>query len=320
MSANSRFDWPNRSCKVEARVQDRLERMAGDADPLVRYQAAFSLGELPGTRSRRRRSPRWRSATGRTPGCAVAILSSVSGCAGEVFGQLAGNAPFRDATHGRAFLLTLAAQCGATGRPDDLAAVLNAVDRPPASDRTLSRDIVAASLSRMPAAALAKFREANAGKVEVILAGLLVDARKTAVDDKKPTTARAAAVRSLRFAPFDDVHALLSELLASRQPPEVQTAAIETLARFDDARVASLLLHGWSGMSPKLRATATEALFARTTWIGAFLDAVEKGNVGRADVDPARLDLLKSYPVAEVRERACQDFRERSARRQDRGR
>ncbi len=131
------------------------------------------------------------------------------------------------------------------------------------------------------------------------------------------TTARAAAVRSLRFAPFDDVQALLSELLASRQPPEVQTAAIETLARFDDARVASLLLQGWPGMSPKLRATATEALFARTAWIGAFLDAVEKGNVGRTDVDPARLDLLKNYPVAEVRRRAAKIFASGLARRQD---
>ena len=49
-------------------------------------------------------------------------------------------------------------------------------------------------------------------------------------------------------------------------------------------------------MSPKLRATAAEALFARPAWIGAFLDAVEKGTVGRADVDPARLELLKTYP------------------------
>ncbi len=111
--------------------------------------------------------------------------------------------------------------------------------------------------------------------------------------------------------------ALLSELLASRQPPEVQTAAIETLARFDDARVASLLLQAWPGMSPKLRATATEALFARTAWIGAFLDAVEKGNVGRGDVDPARLDLLKTYPVAAVRERAAKIFASGLARRQD---
>ena len=54
-------------------------------------------------------------------------------------------------------------------------------------------------------------------------------------------------------------------------------------------------------MTPKLRATAAEALFTRPAWVVAFLDAVEKGTIGRADVERARLDLLKSYPDASVR-------------------
>jgi putative membrane-bound dehydrogenase-like protein len=303
-------------CKVEARVQDRLEELAGDPDPLVRYQAAFSLGELPGTKPSKALAA-LAVRDGADSWMRVAILSSVSGCVGEVFRDLAADPSFRDAPHGRAFLIALAAQSGASGRPDDLAAVLKAVDRPPAGDRTLSRDLVAALLSRMPAAALAKFTGADAGKMGVILAGLLSDARGTAVDEKKTAAARAAAVRSLRFAPFHDVQALLSELLDLRQPPEVQTAAIETLAHFADARVATILLQRWLGMSPKLRATATEALFARTAWIGAFLDAVEKGQVSRADVDPARLDLLKNYPAAEVRARAAKIFASSLPRRQD---
>jgi putative heme-binding domain-containing protein len=70
-------------------------------------------------------------------------------------------------------------------------------------------------------------------------------------------------------------------------------------------------------MSPKLRATAAEALFARPAWIGAFLDAVEKGAVGRADVEPARLELLKAYPDAAIRERAARIFAGGLARRQE---
>src|SRR5204863_6935979 len=68
---------------------------------------------------------------------------------------------------------------------------------------------------------------------------------------------------------------------------------------------------------PKLRATAAEALFTRPTWVGAFLDAVEKGTIGRADVEPARLELLKSYPDAAVRARAARLFAAAQARRQD---
>ncbi len=70
-------------------------------------------------------------------------------------------------------------------------------------------------------------------------------------------------------------------------------------------------------MSPKLRATAAEALFSRPAWLNALLDAVEKGTIARADLDPARLDLLKSYPDAAVKARAGRLFAAPQARRQD---
>src|SRR5262249_45094892 len=136
----------------------------------------------------------------------------------------------------------------------------------------------------------------------------LTEAKATVADEKKPFEKRVAAVRLLALASFADVSGLLTELLASRQPPDVQAAAIETLARFGDTSVVDILLGAWSGLSPKVRATASEAFFSRPAWIHAFLDAVEKGRIARADVDPARLDLLKAYPDARVKERAAKVF------------
>jgi putative heme-binding domain-containing protein len=92
---------------------------------------------------------------------------------------------------------------------------------------------------------------------------------------------------------------------------------VETLARFEDQSAAAILLGGWPEMSPKLRATAAEALFARPAWAEAFLGAVEKGLVSRGDVDPARLELLKKYPVAAVRSRAARVFAAARAGRRD---
>src|SRR5262249_14700956 len=57
--------------------------------------------------------------------------------------------------------------------------------------------------------------------------------------------------------------------------------------------------------------------FTRPAWIMAFLDAVESGTVGRADVEPARLELLKSYPDARVRARSARLFAATPTRRQD---
>ena len=303
-------------CKDEARVQKRMEDLLGDNDPLVRYQLAFSLGAMQGTKP----APALAALAFRDaadPWMRMAILSSVSACTAEVFHRLADNAGFRSTRHGQALLTALAAQTGAAERADDLAAVLNELDGSLAGDKPLSGDIVMALLSRASAASQAQLRAAGGGHARAILAGILTGARATAADLSRPADKRAAATLSLRFATFEDVRALLAELLGTRQPPVVQTAAIDTLARFDDIRVASILLRAWSELSPKLRATAAEALFARPGWTQAFLDAVEKGAVGRADVDPSRLELLKKYPAAAVRARAVKIFTTAQPRRQD---
>jgi putative heme-binding domain-containing protein len=118
--------------------------------------------------------------------------------------------------------------------------------------------------------------------------------------------------------PFAEVRPLFVELLKLRQPSLVQTAALETLAQFHQPAVAEMLLDAWPGLSPSLRATAAETLFARSAWVKAFLDAVERGKVSPGDVDPARIKLLQAHPDVSIRKRSEQLFaRSKLARRQD---
>jgi putative heme-binding domain-containing protein len=93
-----------------------------------------------------------------------------------------------------------------------------------------------------------------------------------------------------------------------RQPQPVQAAVLETLARFDDPGVPGLVLEAWPGLSPKLRATATETLFARPAWVADFLASVEQGKVQPGDVDPARVALLQASADERVRDRARKLF------------
>jgi putative membrane-bound dehydrogenase-like protein len=287
-------------------IEKRMLEMADDGDPLVRYQLAFSLGALPGSTpasalaalAARDAADSWMR---------LALLSSVLECAGAVFDTLARNSAFCANAQGRTFLRALAAQVGAAGRADDLAAIKRALDGPLREADALSRQIVMALLSRASPAAQKELAGAG-GRVVTILALILAEARDTAGEVRKPAAERAAALRSLRFAPFDDVKASLADSLQSRQPPAVQAAAIETLARFREQRAASILLQAWPSLSPKLRATAVEALLERPAWVEAFLTAVETGQVSRGDLDPARVDLLKRYPVESVRKRAAGVF------------
>ncbi len=298
-------------CRDSEPIRSRMVRMVDDPDPMVRYQLAFSLGALPAVQAAsplialavRDGADRWMR---------IAILSSVTGCTGTVFQRLADDAGFRGSKQGRTFLADLVGQTGVTDRPDDLAVILQALDGPLAADRALSRDIVLAMMSTDSAMFRAQLSHKSHGRVRSLLDDVLADARSTAVDGRKPAVARAAAVRSLRFAALPEVRAILTALLAPSQPLLVQAEAVATLARFDDVQVPEVLLHGWPQMSPKLRATAAEALFSRPAWVVAFLDAVEKGTIGRADVEPARLELLKSYPDVAIRTRATRIFAARS--------
>jgi putative membrane-bound dehydrogenase-like protein len=299
-------------------VAARMEIMAADPELLVRYQLAFSLGAVPGTRPAAALAA-LAVRDGANPWVRVALLSSVSDCAGAVFAALAQDPGFRGAKHGRDFLAALVSQSDLANRREDLAPVLAALDGPLAGDEPLARTIVLALMGRMSAGASARARLSgpDSGRVGAILGAILAEARATAVDAGKRTPARVEAARALRFAPFDEVRPLLADLLASRQPPEVQAAAVETLARSDDDRVPAILLDAWPGLTPKLRATAAEALFGRRRWLGAFLDAVEGGKVGRGDVDPARLELLKTYPDPDVKARAAGLFAAGLPRRQE---
>ena len=107
---------------------------------------------------------------------------------------------------------------------------------------------------------------------------------------------------------LDQVQDLLSGLLEPRQPPAIQLAALETVRRFRSPLVPTILLGAWPQLIPTLRARAVETLLSRPAWITVFLDAVEAGDVGRGDVDPARVQLLAEHPDKKICLRAAELF------------
>jgi putative heme-binding domain-containing protein len=85
----------------------------------------------------------------------------------------------------------------------------------------------------------------------------------------------------------------------------VQSAALDTLARHSDPRIAQAIIEAWPSLGPRLRSQAAEALFSRKAWLAAFLDAAEAEKVSLTDVDAARRNVLESHPDKELRKRAA---------------
>jgi putative heme-binding domain-containing protein len=129
---------------------------------------------------------------------------------------------------------------------------------------------------------------------------LLKEAVLTAKDTRKPVEARVAAIRDLQITRFNEIKSVLTEAVKATQPPEVQIAALEALGRFGDDRGPEIIIDAWPAMTPKVRATATEVLLGRNNWVPLFLDAVEARKIARADIDPARIALLKKHPARNI--------------------
>ncbi|HEY2839364.1 MAG TPA: PVC-type heme-binding CxxCH protein [Pirellulales bacterium] len=278
-----------------------------ESDAESRYQLLFSLGEAPAGLSRdealaalakRGADDRW---------IRLALLSSLTDGVQRVFNQLVDDAQFRQTDGGKAVLTALAAQAGASGREADIARVLASVESLSGAEAGLAGQLVRGlgEGAARRGGSLEKLLATDAtGKAAKILDQLIVEAQKTATDAERKPAERAAAVSVVALGPGDGALAVLRTLIDSRQPQEVQSAALAALARLNEKGVASVILEAWHTLSPRMRAQATEALFARTDRLQALLDAIEAGRFKPADVEPARAQQLQAHADPKIRERA----------------
>jgi len=268
-----------------------------DDDARVRYQLAFSLGEFPAGPDRNAALARLAVRDGSELYPRAAILSSLRHGAGDVLERVAAATD----ADGR-FLEELATLVGRRLEPEDMPGLERAIAA--AHDDEAGVRMVQGFLAgraRAPAAA----REARPLPEAIAAARdrLLVAARALALDDAAPAAEQAMAARRLALGGFAESEQAFDTLLQSRQPQEVQLAALAALAEIGAAETGGWLLARWPQFSPRLRAAAAETLFSREPWVLAFLDAVDRGDVALADIDPAQLRLLAARKEPAIRDR-----------------
>jgi putative heme-binding domain-containing protein len=290
-------------------LQALVLSMTGDYSVQVRYQLAFTLGELIST-ARCEALQRLAIQDGRDPWMRLAIFSSLARDGGAVFEALGADAEFRKSQAGDLFLRQLAEQVGAASHKGEVAGILKAIDRLAPAEKAQAVKWVEALAKKQKGAAKKILLASAGGKAAELLEGLIVDATQVAANDKAAINERVQAIRTLRLATFKRVSVLLERLLQLQQPTPVQAAALDTLSSFPEARVADMTLSAWPGLSPTLRKRAIELLLSRPRWIELFLDAVEANKVGRGELDAARVELLKQHPDREVSLRVTRLFKE----------
>jgi putative membrane-bound dehydrogenase-like protein len=294
-----------RGAPADAALRSKLLRMAGDPALRVRYQLAFSLGELPGDEPIAAlaqiliKNPA-------DPYLCGAVFSSLAGRTSGMLRQLLAGADFRASPVGRTILQQLVQEIGAESNAGALQSFEARLAELPAADELVTAALVQGFVDGRTKArrAAGDPLPALSPRVTDVLQRLLESCRNTAANDAQPTAQRVEAIRTLRIGDFQAARAVLTQLLDNRQPQDIQLATIETLGRFDSPEVAKPLIEAWPHLSPRLRAAASDVLFSRPAWIVAVLDAIDERQIAVAEIEPARLKVLELRTEPAIRERA----------------
>ncbi len=281
----------------EARLNDSepiraaAVKLASDADPMVRFQAALSLGECQhkdataalATILAKDEKDKWTTA---------AVLSSVTGTAGTLLADLLKVEPLSPA------VTRVAAVAARTDRKavlNELSGILKGKAFSP--ERYIA---LVDALGKTPDEVLEELKTAPGFDIRSLVSRW-TELLETATDTKADLRIRVEATQAAGRMKAAGMTILAKELLQPSAPSELQLAVVSGLARHGTDAAFDLLLAGWKGYSPEVRAAALAALTTRVGGVRKLLKAVEVGTVAPAHIDPARAAQLRAHPDAAVK-------------------
>jgi putative membrane-bound dehydrogenase-like protein len=279
----------------------RLKGLARDPDVQVRYQLAFTIGEMknPGRIEaldqiiRRDVSSRWFQA---------AVLNSVSEDAVDLFVQLAADSTFSGASMGREFLCELARIIGARNESAATSQAVASIDRLQSPEKTLA-------LMR----ALGEGLQRGGSSLKAALSNkrvqeLFARASRISADGTASESTRLEAIRLLGLADSDSSRSSLLKLLDANQTRAIQLAALSTLSHSAAPRIASDLAQRWLGFDPAVRSAALSALLSRPDRALVLLESIQKGTINSTDLTTSQIQFLKKHRDPQVSSLATKVF------------
>jgi len=274
--------------------------LAGDDDSRVRFQVAFSLGEMKDAArvdrlhaiARQDISDDW---------IRVAVLSSIKDDSTELLEKLLADAAFVGHDASGKWLSQLARTAGGMQAWDAVAPLLTATE---SVDRS-TRFAVVTGLGdglrshRIPLGkVVAEDREASRQ-----LTKLFQEAADAAANDELTIPVRSEAIELLAHQNSETSREVLLPLLSGSNPSAIQIAALQALGTFEDVALAGSMVDAWPSLTPASRDTLIGVLMSRPAWTERLMTALEKGRIPPGQVSPTyRFRLLeRSAPDVQAR-------------------
>jgi putative membrane-bound dehydrogenase-like protein len=293
----------------ESELEKLLTELARDEDVKVQFQLALNSGMDELIRiAIQHSSDQW---------FRLAILTSVNDNAEKFFSALRAKNP---AFENSDLFARIGSLIGAKHDTAEMASYikgLNGLKEPEAGLNGLARGLNLAGVKNLASGGIenallpflnsanenvskAAWESARFFELKGLIDKAMSDLAKADLDPKK----KILAVRALRGGNFSSVAPVLQKILASGDAGEIKSAAVESLASFDDASVAPALLAGWASATPDARAKILEALLSDKDRMKILLKAVTENKIEKSALGEEMRARLYNHPEKEVVEQA----------------
>ncbi len=292
------------SAELRRALGERVE----DPDLRVRFQAAFSLGEMAPDEARLDALTTLLKRDAEDPWIRMAVLTSLAEGADGVMRDLAADGEFRDRPGASAVLRDLAKLIARRNESEAFASLLAALGALPEPDRNGLALSLVLGLREGARTGSAGFQRLLSGEDESPGAArfrrVLGQALTMAGDAQLPESMRLDAISLSGLLPLAETRESLSAQLGGAVSESLQTRVVTVLGRYADPGTTDLVVSLFPRLTPAVRTVAMDALFGRRERYGEILDAVERGDLNPGDLNAVQIQRLCLSPDQAEAERA----------------
>lgn len=276
--------------------------LANDGAPRVLWQLAFTLGDLPEKDAvKGLRELAHRAAA--NPDLGIAWLSSSHALSTALAKELLSG----DTIPVRSLLIELARVIGSSPSAADQADLLQLIvkESTPLETRLPVLLALGDGLKRRGASIEKVLADVKANPELVdSVAKMFERAGATAKNASASEPERLAAIRVLALAKSDQAAPALVELLSPQVGPDLQMAAVKSLAGQGTKEAFQSLIDSWKGFGPLTRKEVVDNLVQSNDGATALLDAVQSTTIKPSELERDKRQLLLNYPNVPVRDLA----------------
>ncbi len=288
----------------------RLVELAIDDSPHVRFQVAFSLGEVASAAAvagltQIAMDPRT------TAEIRTAMLSSCGNTADQVIAQLIIAKDYLDLPVSIEMLTQFAIIIGSN--PDikptnNLLAQLTLQGITPNVQQTLLAGLGTGLRRRGSSLNAILAADTTPAELRQQVDQLFARAATIAKTTSSELQRRIAAVKLLAYADSQTAMESLPELLHPQSPRELQMAAVTALGSHDPQITTKPLLASWRTYSPEVRRGVVDVMMKNSVAIRGLLAAVKADTIRRSDIERDKKQLLMKHPNATVKAASIELF------------